>query len=217
MAIVKFVSDQNCQVFIDMELAGKVTPEFMLKVPLEVGDYLIQIKDEDGNLIKEYDLEIKSSDNQLLQKIDEVNYKQDDIIEELKNNPSLVFHCNRASFCHNGLYGFVDKKFNVVIPPIYYSVNEFSDDKVFVVRDFPEGRKTTMIDSDGNIFFDRWFDSIGETDETILLGIDNRIIVYSKTKCDKIAEYYNGKYDHKASLIPVYKKVGDFDFYGYIY
>jgi len=216
MAIVKFVSDKDCQVFIDMELAGKVASESMLKVTLETGGYLIQVKDEDGNLIKEYDLEIKPSDNQLLQKIDETNDKLDDVIEVLKNDSSLVFHCNRASFCHNGLYGFVDKKLNVVIPPIYYSVNEFVDAKAFVVRDFSEGRKTTMIDSDGNIFFNRWFDYIGESDDTILLGIDNRIIVYSKSKCDKIAEYYNAGYDHKYPIVPVYKKVGARHFYGYI-
>ena len=73
MAIVKFVSDKDCQVFIDMEFAGKVAPDSMLKVTLETGGYLIQIKDDDGHLIKEYDLEIKVSDNQVLQKINESN------------------------------------------------------------------------------------------------------------------------------------------------
>ena len=216
MAIVKFVSNKNCQVFIDMELAGKVTSDSMLKVTLETGGYLIQVKDEDGNLIKEYDLEIKPSDNQLLQKIDGANNKFDDIIENLKNDSSLVFHCDRASFCHNGLYGFVDKKLNVVIPPLYYSINEFVDDKAFVVRDFPDGRKTTMIDSDGNMFFNRWFDYIGESEDTILLGIDNRIIVYSKTKCDKIAEYFNAGYDYKADYVPVYKENNAITLFGYI-
>lgn len=216
MAVVKFLSSKDCQVFIDMELAGKVTSDSMLKVTLEAGGYLIQIKDEDDNLIKEYEMEIKSSDNQLLQKIDGTDNKLDDIIGNLRNDSSLVFHSDRASFCYNGLYGFVDKKFNVVIPPIYYSVNEFTDDKAFVVRDFPEGRKTTMIDSDGNMFFNRWFDYIGESDETILFGIDDRIIVYSKMKCDKIIEYYNAGYDHKVSLVPVYKKEGDYNFFGYI-
>ena len=124
MAVVKFVSDRDCQLLIDMELAGKVTSDSMLKLTLETGGYLIQVKDEDGNLIKEYDLEIKPSDNQLLQKIDSAN-NLDDIIEKLKNDSTLVFHCDRASFCHNGLYGFVNKKFNVVIPPIYFSVNVF--------------------------------------------------------------------------------------------
>lgn len=216
MAIVKFVSDKDCQVFIDMELAGKVKPDSILKVTLETGGYLLQIKDEDGNLIKEYDLEIKPSDNQLLQKIDVAKDKLDDIIENLKNNSSLVFHCNRASFCHNGLYGFVDKKLNVVIPPIYYSVNDFVDDKTFVVRDFPEGRKTTMIDSNGNMFFNRWYDFIGESIDIVLLGLNDKIIVFSKKECKKETEYFNAGYDFKEPLVPAYKKVDNSYLYGYL-
>jgi hypothetical protein len=216
MAIVKFASDKDYQLFIDMELAGKVTSESMLKVTLEPGGYLIQIKNENGSLIKEYDLEVKPTDHQLLQKIDRADDKLDDIIENLKNDSSLVFHCNRASFCHNGLYGFVDKKLNVIIPPIYYSVNEFVDDKAFVVRDFRGGKKTTMIDNEGNMFFNRWFDYIGESDDTILLGIDNRIIVYSKTKYDNIAEYYNAGYDYKSNYVPVYRENDTVKLYGYI-
>ena len=80
MAVVKFVSDRDCQLLIDMELAGKVTSDSMLKLTLETGGYLIQVKDEDGNLIKEYDLEIKPSDHQLLHNIDSAN-NLDDIIE----------------------------------------------------------------------------------------------------------------------------------------
>ena len=84
MAIVKFVSDKDCVVFIDMELAGKVAPDSMLKVTLETGGYLVQIKDDDGHLIKEYDLEIKASDNQVLQKIKGSHSQIEDVIGELK-------------------------------------------------------------------------------------------------------------------------------------
>ena len=38
------------------QLAGKVASESMLMVSLEPGGYLIQIKNENGNLIKEYDI-----------------------------------------------------------------------------------------------------------------------------------------------------------------
>ena len=216
MAVVKFLSKQDCQVFIDMELAGKVTSDSMLKVTLETGGYLIQIKDEHGILIKEYEMEIKSSDNQLLQRVDGINNKLDDVIENLKNDSSVVFHCERASFCYNGLYGFVDKTFAVVIPPIYYCVNRFENNKAFVVRDFPEGRKTTMIDRDGKMFFNRWFDYIGEGESNVLLGIDDRIIVYSKVKYNKVAEYFNAGYDFKQPFIPVYIIESDEEVYGFI-
>ena len=128
----------------------------------------------------------------------------------------MEFHCDRASFCHNGLYGYVNKRFEVVIPAIYTVANKFKDDKAFVVKEFPEGKKVTLIDEDGNMFFNRWFDYIGESEETVLLGIDNRIIVYTKIKYDNTAEYFNGGYDFRHPYVPVYKKEGVDELHGFI-
>lgn len=216
MAIVKFISDQDCHIFIDKENVGKVTADSLLKAVLEVGGYLIEVKDDEGRILKKYNLEIKTTDNQILQDVSGASASTDEVLNLLKNDPTLVFHCGRAKFCLDGKYGYVNKKFEVIIPAIYSIANDFVNNKAFVVRDFPEGRRTTMIDEDGNMFFNRWFDYIGEGDVIILLGIDNRIIVYSKAKCDKIGEYFNAGYDKKTSLVPVYKKVGEFNFYGYI-
>ena len=216
MALVKFVSDKDCQIFVDKECVGEVNKDSILKHLLEPGEYLVEVKDANAHILMMYNLEIKSTDNQILQDMSERANSLDDVINQLKDDPCLEFHCNRAAFCHNGLYGYVNKRFEVVIPAIYTIANIFKDNKAFVVREFPEGMKTTLIDEDGNMFFNRWFDYVGESDNTILLGIDNRIIVYSKTKCDKVAEFFNAGYDHKASLVPVYKKVGNYNFYGFI-
>lgn len=216
MAIVKFISDKECQIFIDKEYVGEVTNDYILKQTLEPGGYLIEVKDEDANLLKKYNLEIKATDNQVLQDVSDGDSSLDGVIDQLKNDPSLEFHCNRASFCYNGLYGYVNKRFEVVIPAIYTVANNFKDDKAFVVREFPEGKKTTLIDEEGNMFFNRWFDYIGESEETILLGIENRIIVYSKIKYDKTAEYFNGGYDFRHQYVPVYKKEGIDELYGFI-
>ena len=216
MAIVKFISDLDCHIFIDKENVGKLTTDSLLKAVLEVGGYLVEVKDDEGRILKKYNLEIKTADNQILQDVSGASPSTDEVLNLLKNDPTLVFHCGRAKFCLDGKYGYVNKKFEVVIPAIYSIANDFVNNKAFVVRDFPEGRRTTMIDEDGNMFFNRWFDYIGEGDDIILLGIDSRIIVYSKAKCDKIGEYFNAGYDKKASLVPVYKKVGEFNFYGYI-
>ena len=216
MAIVKFISDQHCQIFIDKEYAGKVTTVSLLKVTLEVGSYLIEVKDDEGRILKKYSLEIRTTDNQVLQDVSGASPSTDEVLNLLRNDPTLVFHCDRAKFCLDGKYGYVNKKFEVVIPAIYTIANDFVNNKAFVVRDFPEGRKTTMIDENGNIFFNRWFDYIGEGDSNIVLGIDNRIIIYSKTKFEKIAEYYNGGYDHEDDYVPVFKIDGKDTFYGFI-
>ena len=216
MPIVKFISDKDCKIFIDKECVGEVINDSMLKLTLEPGEYLVEIKDADAHLLKKYKLEIKPTDGQILQNLNEDKSSIDDVIDQLKNDPSLEFHCNRAPFCLNGMYGYVDKQFEVVIPAIYTVANKFKDDRAFVVREFPEGKKTTLIDEEGNMFFNRWFDYIGESEETILFGIDDKIIVYSKVKYDKIAEYYNAGYNFVFPLVPVYKKVADNNFYGYI-
>ena len=216
MAIVKFISDQDCHIFIDKENVGKVTVDSLLKVALEVGGYLIEVKDDGGRILKKYNLEIKSTDNQILQDVSGASPSTDEVLNLLKNDPTLVFHCGRAKFCLEGKYGYVNKKFEVVIPAIYSIANDFVNNKAFVVRDFPEGRKTTMIDEEGNMFFNRWFDYIGESDEIILLGIDNRIIVYSKTKNEKITEYFNAGYNFVYPLVPVFRKIERDYYYGFI-
>ena len=69
MAIVKFISDQDCHIFIDKENVGKVTVDSLLKVALEIGGYLIEVKDDEGRILKKYNLEIKPTDNKVLQDV----------------------------------------------------------------------------------------------------------------------------------------------------
>lgn len=69
MAIVKFISDLDCHIFIDKENVGKVTVDSLLKVVLEIGGYLIEVKDDEGRILKKYNLEIKPTDNKVLQDV----------------------------------------------------------------------------------------------------------------------------------------------------
>ena len=50
MAIVKFISDESCQLLIDMELVGEVNANSILKVKLDAGSYLVDIKDNNHNI-----------------------------------------------------------------------------------------------------------------------------------------------------------------------
>lgn len=216
MAIVKFVSDKDCQVFIDMELAGKVAPDSMLKITLETGCYLIQIKDDDGHLIKEYDLEIKASDNQVLQKINESNCQIEDVIRNLRNDSSLRFYHQRAIFCYNGNYGYINSQYKIAIEPIYSYAENFTNGLALVKKVFPNGEKATIIDVDGNISLDRWYDYIGGNEKTVLLKSEKIFYVLSKVDYSIVNQYLDAKYDGKGELIPVHKHIGVDDMYGYI-
>ena len=216
MAIVKFVSDKDCQVFIDMEFAGKVAPDSMLKVTLETGGFLIQIKDDDGHLIKEYDLEIKVSDNQVLQKINESNCQIEDVIGELRNDSSLRFYHQRAIFCCNGNYGYINSQYKIAIEPIYSYAENFTNGLALVKKIFPNGEKATVIDTDGNISLDRWYDYIGGNEKVVLLKSEKTFYVLSKVDYSIINQYLDAKYDGKGELIPVHQHIGLDDMYGYI-
>ena len=216
MAIVKFVSDKDCVVFIDMELAGKVAPDSMLKVTLESGGYLIQIKDDDGHLIKEYDLEIKASDNQVLQKINESNCQIEGVIRNLRNDSSLRFYHQRAIFCYNGNYGYINSQYKIAIDPVYSYVENFTNLKALVKKVFPDGEKANIIDLNGNICHDRWFDYIGSGEKTILLKSEKVFYVLSKVDYSIVNQYIDAKYNGKGPLIPVHQHFGDDDMYGYI-
>ena len=216
MAIVKFVANKDCVVFVDMKLAGKVVPDSMLKVTLENGDYLIQIKDDDGHLIKEYDLKIKVSDNQVLQKINESNCQIEDVIGELRNDSSLRFYHQRAIFCCNGNYGYINSQYKIAIEPIYSYAENFTNGLALVKKIFPNGEKATVIDTDGNISLDRWYDYIGGNEKVVLLKSEKTFYVLSKVDYSIINQYLDAKYDGKGELIPVHQHIGVDDMYGYI-
>lgn len=69
MAIVKFISDFQCNIFIDLEYVGVAQTDKMLKVSLEPGSYLIEAMDEKGKSLKKYALNVSPTETQVLQNL----------------------------------------------------------------------------------------------------------------------------------------------------
>ena len=214
MAIVKFISEIDCNVYIDMELVGELQAGKMLKVTLEVGSYLVEATDSNGRNIRKYELKVSPVEAQILQNI--TNESFDDIINKLRNDSSLRFYNQRALFYHNGCYGYINSQYNIVIQPIYSYADDFSVGKAFVRRKFPDGEKGTIIDIDGNILLSQWFDYIGSNEHNILLRNQERFYVLSREDYSFQHEYSCVSYNEKAELIPVSKEYGVDVFYGYI-
>ena len=180
MVIVKFISDKDCQLFIDMELVGEVHADNMLKVTLEAGSYLVEAKTTDGKCLKKYELKINSSDNQVLQDLALEKTMLFETIEKLRNDSSLRFYNQRAAFCHNGSYGYINSQYEVVIEPIYSFADIFISTKALVRRTFSNGEMATLIDINGNICLGQWYEYIGCNDKTILLKSENTFFVLSR-------------------------------------
>lgn len=216
MVIVKFISDKDCQLFIDMELVGEVHADNMLKVTLEAGSYLVEAKTTDGKCLKKYELKINSSDNQVLQDLALEKTMLFKTIEKLRNDSSLRFYNQRAAFCHNGSYGYINSQYEVVISPMYSYAAAFVKDRTLVKRIFPDGEKATVIDTDGNICLDQWYDYVGGNYKTSLLRSGSIFYVLSHDSYSFVDEYQNARYDGKSELIPVHKEFGVDDMYGFI-
>lgn len=216
MATVKFITDKNCQLFIDMELVGDVFVDKMLKISLEAGSYLVEGKDTNGKSIGKYKLTVNPSDTQVLENLSEKFNEIDAAICNLRNDSSLRFYHQRAIFCYNGYYGFINSQYKIAIEPIYSYAENFTNGLALVKKIFPNGEKATVIDVDGNISLDRWYDYIGGNEKTVLLKSEKIFYVLSKVDYSIVNQYLDAKYDGKGELIPVHKHIGVDDMYGYI-
>ena len=216
MAIVKFITDKNCQLFIDMELVGDVFTGKMLKISLDAGSYLVEGKDTNGKSIGKYKLTVNPSDTQVLENLSEKFNEIDAAICNLRNDSSLRFYHQRAIFCYNGNYGYINSQYKIAIEPIYSYAENFTNGFALVKKIFPNGEKATVIDIDGNISLDRWYDYIGGNEKTILLKSKKTFYVFSKEDYSIINQYLDAKYDGKGELIPIHQHIGVDDMYGYI-
>ena len=196
MAIVKFISEIDCKVYIDMEVVGILQAGKMLKVTLEVGSYLVEAIDSNGRSIRKYELKITPVESQILQNITEKNL--DDLIERMKNDSTLRFYHQRAVFCHKGLYGFIDTQYNIVIQAIYSYADDFSANKTFVKRKFPDGEKGTIIDIDGNILLPQWYDYVGSNENNVLLNVELKL---TRKQIIKLSGYASLFFRRQISLI----------------
>lgn len=216
MAIVKFITDKNCQLFIDMELVGDVFTGKMLKISLDAGSYLVEGKDTNGKSIGKYKLIVNPSDTQVLENLSEKFNEIDAAICNLRNDSSLRFYHQRAIFCYNGNYGYINSQYKIAIEPIYSYAENFTNGLALVKKIFPKGEKATVIDIDGNISLDRWYDYIGGNEKTVLLKSEKTFYVFSKEDYSIINQYLDAKYDGKGELIPIHQHIGVDDMYGYI-
>ena len=216
MAIVKFISDESCQILIDMELVGEVNANSILKVKLDAGSYLVEIKDNNHNYLKRYELKISPEESQVLQNLTIFNNSITETIDRLRNDSSLRFYNQRAVFSHNGRYGYINSQYKVVIEPNYSFADNFILGYALVKRVFPDGEKATIIDVDGNIKYERWFDFIGGNESAILLKNEKTFYVISRSNFSIIKEYLDANFDGKGELIPVHQHIGVDDMYGFI-
>lgn len=90
------------------------------------------------------------------------------------------------------------------MPPFFSYAENFDIGYALVKKLFSDGEKATIIDTDGNIILDRWYDNVGSNERTILFKSKKSCYVIFKSNFSIIKEYLDAKYDGKGDLIPVH-------------
>lgn len=137
-------------------------------------------------------------------------------MQELKNKSDVEFYNHRLKFKHNGKYGYIDSRFDVVIQPEYSDAEDFIKDKALVKKRFSDCEKVTIIDITGAICYSGWFDFVGEDETTMLLLHNGILTTIAKSDYSILAKYKSTHYGIVDELIPVSKNCGIDEMFGYI-
>lgn len=217
MAIIKFLSKIDCNLYIDTEFVSVMNADMIKKIELEVGSYLIETFDKEGAKISSQILNVEESQRQILLRLSSDSTLLADTLRKLKNDASAIFYNHRLKFKHNEKYGYVDNRYDVVILPEYSNAEDFIRDKALVKKDFSGCKKVTIIDTKGAICYDCWFDFVGEDETSILLLHDGVLTTIDKSDYSILAKYKTLQHNITTDeLIPASKICGVDEMFGYI-
>ena len=217
MAIIKFLSKIDCNLYIDTEFISAINADTIKKVELEAGNYLIETFDTEKSKTSSQILNVKEPLGQILVCLCSEPTMLADTLLKIKNDASVRFYNHRLKFKHNEKYGYIDNRYNVVILPEYSNAEDFIRDKALVKKEFSGCEKVTIIDTMGAICYDCWFDFIGEDETSILLLHDNILTTIDKSDYSILAEYKTLQHDITTDeFIPASKICGIDEMFGYI-
>lgn len=216
MAIIKFISEQVCKLYIDTEFVDVIEPNRLYKVEMEVGSYLIEVFTADDVLIKKYTFSIEPGQMHVLHQLCGETETLASTIQKIKEDSDICFHNNRLRFKHNGKYGFLNSRYEVEIAPDFCSADDFLLERTLVSREFQGNKKFSIIDVNGNLCYGRWYNFIGENEATILLSYEKKLITFDRGDLTPKNEYDLISSIDNNDLIPVSQKKGKDIYCGFI-
>ncbi len=173
MATLKIISNKNCNLFVDQELVCKIEANKLYKHEIEVGVYLIDmvpLSDDGTDHSISFDLNIASSDQQLLKRI--IFEDNEQSISELANtfnNPDIIFYNGVAMVADRGKIGYIDQSQKWIVEPQFDEAEHMKYGYALVARTFKEEKKFTFINSKGELCLGMWFDEVINRDDNIAI------------------------------------------------
>ncbi len=184
MALLKLICNTGAKLFVDQEFVSELQENKLCITELSAGMYLVDVVSLiDEKIQVSFELNFENDNQQILKRIDlaeqEIKCKQHELRSELMRNPNLSFYRNLARFEYNGLWGYVDSNYEIVVEPIYSSAEDFVNDFALVEKSFSEGIKYALIDTKGKNRMGVWFDElIFRNEKRLFVRRNNNLISY---------------------------------------
>lgn len=184
MALLKLICNTGAKLFVDQEFVSELQENKLCITELSAGMYLVDVVSLIDDQIKvSFELSFGNDNQQILKRIDlaeeEKEYKQNELKSELMRNPNLSFYRNLARFEYNGLWGYVDNNYEIVVEPIYSSAENFFNEFALVSKSFSEEIKYALIDTKGKNRMGVWFDElIFRNEKRLFVRRNNDLLSY---------------------------------------
>lgn len=188
MALLKLICNTGAKLFVDQEFVSELQENKLCITELSAGMYLVDVVSLiDEKIQVSFELSFENDNQQILKRIDlaeeEKECKQNELKSILMGNPNLSFYRNLARFEYNGIWGYVDNNYEIVVDPIYSSAEDFVNDFALVGKLFSEGMKYALIDTKGKNKMGVWFDDLIFRDEKrLFVRRNNDLLSYDLLK-----------------------------------
>lgn len=188
MAVFKLICNTDAKLFVDQVFLTELQENKLCTTELPAGMYLVDVVSLiDDQIQVSFELSFENDNQQILKRIDlaeeEKKSKQKELKSELMRNPNLSFYRNLARFEYNGLWGYVDNNYEIVVEPIYFSAEDFVNDFALVGKSFSEGTKYALVDTSGKNRMGIWFDDLIFRDEKrLFVRRKNDLLSYDVSK-----------------------------------
>ena len=208
MALLKLICNTGAKLFVDQEFVSELQENKLCITELSAGMYLVDVVSLIDDQIKvSFELSFGNDNQQILKRIDlaeeDKEYKQNELKSELMRNPNLSFYRNLARFEYNGLWGYVDNNYEIVVEPIYSSAENFFNEFALVSKSFSEEIKYALIDTKGENRMGVWFDEVFLRNEDRLFVRRNDELLSYDVKKDLLFSYVLNGEIKDDDLIPV--------------
>lgn len=182
MKIIKIISSEDANIFIDQEEVCVAEKNKLVKFGLEPGVYILEAESKETGSKYSEDLEIDSLPGQILKRINFQELHVD--FNDLLRNGEIDSIDQYGIIKSHNLFGVIGSNNELIIPLRYDSIRKY--DNYFIAQ---KDGYNILFNLDGCVIIPKYLDLLSNNEDRIV-ALDNRSIIIFNVKKNKISAKY---------------------------